>query len=189
MPHGRKMHFDPSSDEPRSHGCPVCAFMREYLSRYLKILDSKGIQALCGYHVWQVANVVSAVTAAEIFLRLLDPSILTASANRKCDLCARIKKEEYLRVRDFCNTLDKHDIQAALCKCRSLCLPHATVVSSHFPPELRGNLHSVLQNHLAHLKNGLSSLLTDSNGNQASHPGILGRVAEFMVAQRGLKSY
>jgi hypothetical protein len=186
MSYRKKIHFDPSSDEPRSDGCPVCAFMREYQARYLRTLDSDGIRALCAYHVWQVASIVNAVTAAKIFLRLLDDAI---PASRECDLCVRIKIQEDSKVRDFCSTFSEHHIQAALSRCRGLCLRHAAAVSSHFPPALGTRIGPVLQNHATDLKRGLSRLLSDSNAGQARHAGILGRAAEFLVAQRGLKNH
>jgi len=186
MPQGKEMHFDPSSDEPRSDGCPVCAFMREYQARYLRTLDSEGIRALCAYHVWQVASIVDAVTAAKIFLRLLDDSI---PASQECDLCVRIKIQEDSKVRDFCSTFNEHHLQASLSKCRGLCLRHAAAVSSHFPPALGIRIRPVLQNHATALKKGLLRLLNNSNAGQTRHAGILGRAAEFLVAQRGLKNH
>ncbi len=188
MPHGKKTHFDSLSDKFGRDGCSVCAFLREFQSRCLRSLDSEEVRTLCGFHAWQVASIVNAITAAKIFLRLIDKSISTEYSDQKCDLCARIRKQEDSKVREFCNALNEHDFQAASSKCRCLCLRHTTSVSARVPAGLRSGVHSVLQIHVTDLKRRLFHLLSDSNAGQTQHAGILGRAAEFLVAQRGLKN-
>lgn len=188
MPHGKRIQFDPHSDELGDAGCPVCDFLRGFQSRYPRILHSEDVRALCGFHTWQVASVVDAVTAAKIFLRLLDEKVPTGQFNRKCDLCTRVKAEEISKIREFCASLNGLDYRAVSNKCGNLCLRHAASVSSPIPAGLRSNIQSVLQKRVMDLKHRLSLLVRDSTGGQPGRAGILGRVAEFLVAQRGLKN-
>lgn len=187
-PQEKKIRFGALSGESERVGCPICAFLREFQSQYLRSLDSENVHGLCGYHTWRVANTVNAVTAANVFLHLLDNQTKTAPSSQKCDICARTRIAEDSTVYQFCTELSNHDLQTALNKCRSLCLRHAASVSAHVPAGRRRSIHLVLRNHVEDLKAGMSCLLNDSNARQTRHAGILGRVAEFLVAQRGLKN-
>jgi hypothetical protein len=60
-------------------GCPFCRFLKEYQAARLQHHSEHDIHHLCNFHTWGLAAVQNALTAAEVFIHLVDDPAPIAS--------------------------------------------------------------------------------------------------------------
>ena len=53
-------------------GCPFCRFLKEFQAARLQNHPKQDIHRLCNFHTWGLAAVQNALTAAEVFINLVD---------------------------------------------------------------------------------------------------------------------
>lgn len=122
-----------------------------------------------------------------MFLCILDDRLQEHPNARHCDLCARIAREEEKRVEDFVEKLQHCTLQQCLQDSGRLCIPHGRKILDHIPKELKGTVDLAIKAHANRLREKLTALSRRSELGTPIHAGILGRVAEYLVAQRGLE--
>jgi hypothetical protein len=168
------------------HGCPLCKFLKEYQAARLQNRSESETHRLCNFHAWGLAAVQDAPAAAQAFIGILSEPELNANGNQACDVCKEVTAEEDLRIRELATCLHRPTVADWLRNEAFLCIPHATKLRLHVPPALTARIDTIVQNCREHLKEELDQLRhevgTDRNG-----WGALGRVAEFLVSQRGLR--
>jgi hypothetical protein len=167
--------------------CPLCHILKEFQSAQLRSLNADMAKHLCSYHLWSVAAVTEVTGAAEVFLRLLEDS--SPGESHACDLCKRVADEERKRVEEFSGFLGRPDFQEWLEAHGALCLPHSKQLSAFVSRDLQKDLRRAVQRHSEDLKHKLTKLLRDAKEGKSVRAGVLGRVAEFLMAQRGLGRY
>lgn len=177
------------SDALSQDACPVCSVLKDFKTRYLDELDRHEVNALCGLHLWMVAKTVEARQAATLFLRLLSGPLAEEAPVRACDLCVRIAREEQMRVKEFVANVSKPEWAAWLRDRGALCRPHSLKVLSEAPKPAREAILRAMKRRRSELAQELTDLLRQADRNLPMQPGVLGRAAEFLNAQRGLHPY
>lgn len=173
----------------REPGCPFCRFLKEFQADCLQRYAERELHHLCNFHTWGFAAVQDAPDAARIFLKLIDEAAPLSSGNISCDVCRLVVDEEDLRIREFVSSLHRSDISDWLKTNATLCIPHGLKLRPKLPPALVPRIDNLMENYrqqlsieLEHLRD---QLVPESN---RTGWGAVGRAAEFLVAQRGLRS-
>ncbi len=168
-------------------GCPFCRFLKDFQAIHLQEDSAREIHHLCNFHAWAVAAVQDAQAAAEIFLGLVNHN--DGAIEDKpvaCDVCQKVLAEEELRIREMVTLLGKPDIVSWLRMEAVFCIPHALKLRQKVPIMLTARIDSIIRNYREQLKEELLKLRSDP-GPDRSGWGALGRTAEFLVGQRGLR--
>jgi hypothetical protein len=161
--------------------------LREYQSDSLKNLDAATVGNLCSFHVWSVAASADLATAAAIFLKLLDKPYPEDTNNEPCALCAKLLAVERAKLQEYSGNLSKPGFQKWFHDEGNLCLRHSERLISCMPDALREDISFVMRRRKTELTQRLSALLRKAKAGEPAQAGLLGRVAEFLAAQRGLR--
>jgi hypothetical protein len=167
-------------------GCPLCRFLKEYQAARLQKRSESETHRLCNFHAWGLAAVQDAPAAAQAFITILSEPELNANGNQACDVCKEVTEEEDLRIRELATCLHRPAVADWLRKEAVLCIPHATKLRRHVPLALASRIDTIVQNCREQLKEELDRLRHEP-GMDRTGWGALGRVAEFLVSQRGLR--
>lgn len=168
------------------HGCPFCKFLKEYQAGRLQRRLESETHHLCNFHAWGLAAVQDAPVAARAFIQILNEGEPIANGSQTCDVCNEVMAEEDLRIREFATCLHRPDMADWLRTEAVLCIPHATKLRRQVPPILASRIDAIVQNCRQQLKEELDQLRNEP-GMERSEWGALGRAAEFLVSQRGLR--
>ena len=169
-----------------SDGCPICPILGEFQSDSVRSLSGTAVRNLCGFHVWSVAAATDLTTAAAIFLRLLEKSRPREGSEESCDLCAKLALVEKEKLQEMSNGLAKPEFRKWLRESGVVCLPHSQKLLSCAPEALGEDIVAATKRREEELGQKLNELLRKANAGMPTQGGLLGRIAEFLVAQRGL---
>ena len=167
-------------------GCPFCKFLKEFQAGRLQNSSDVEIRRLCNFHAWGLAAVQDAPAAAQAFIGILNEPGSNANESHDCDVCNEVEAEEDLRIRELATCLHRSDIADWLRTEAVLCIPHATKLRRQLPPVLASRIDAIVQNCRRHLKEELNQLRREPSSDRSGW-GALGRAAEFLVSQRGLR--
>jgi hypothetical protein len=167
-------------------GCPFCRFLKEFQAERLQNHSETSIRHVCNFHAWGLAAVQSTPTAAEAFIRLVNESSLNGNGITACDICNEVTAEEELRIREFASSASRPEISLWLRTDAVLCIPHATKLRPKVPFVLVPRIDAIIRDYREQLTSELLQL-RDEPGPNRSGWGVLGRAAEFLVSQRGLR--
>jgi len=168
-------------------GCPLCRFLKDFQAIHLQGDLAKDIHHLCNFHAWGVAAVQDAQAAAQVFLTLVNENGSTADQRSDCDVCRKVIDEEERRIRELVTLLGKPDVVRWLRMEAVFCIPHAVKLRQKVPLTLTARIDTVIRNYREQLKDDLVQLRNDPSPDRSGW-GALGRAAEFLVAQRGLRA-
>jgi hypothetical protein len=167
-------------------GCPVCRFLKEYQAARLQNRPESETHRLCNFHAWGLAAVQDAPAAARAFIGILNEAEISVTGPQECNICNEVKVEEDLRVRELATCLHRPDMADWLRTEAVLCIPHATKLRRQVPPIIASRIDAIVQNCRKQLKEQLDQLRNEPSMDRNGW-GALGRVAEFLVSQRGLR--
>lgn len=167
-------------------GCPVCRFLKEFQTSRLQNRSEAETHRLCNFHAWGLAAVQDAPIAAQAFIGILNEPDVNANGAQACNVCDEVRAEEDLRIRELATCLHRPDVADWLRTKAFLCIPHATKLRREVPPVLASRIDAIVQNCRQQLKLELDQL-RDEPSSDRSGWGSLGRAAEFLVSQRGLR--
>ncbi len=167
-------------------GCPFCKFLNEFQAGRLQNRLDVETHRLCSFHAWGLAAVQDAPAAAQAFIEILNELKSTHNGTQECDICHEVRAEEDLRIRELATCLHRSDVVDWLRKDVILCIPHATKLRRQVPPFLAQRIDAIVQNCRQQLKDELDQLRNEPGMNRSGW-GALGRAAEFLVSQRGLR--
>lgn len=173
---------------PEKGRCSICAELKIFQDGLLgspRILDFAN---LCHQHTWALAQSGPGKLAAESFLRALrvvdaSPQIKRAS---DCYLCKCIREEETRRGEVLADDLKRPAVLEWMRKQGSICVRHAHGLSERVPAGLRMDVAAILERTTIELTNELEMFLDHTKTGIHRGGGVLGRAAEFLVAQRGI---
>ncbi len=170
--------------------CPVCAALREFQNDLLKHLKPEECQRFCNTHGWVVANSAPAESVAAIFLKaILDPAWRPASPlPEECDLCNRMHKEKERRLVEIAQQLQQPRLRSWLHDNGMLCSRHGHEVMARLPEPLQKSIQELITRNSGDMVELLEDFLQRVKQGSHSGGGVLGRAAEFLVAQRGIES-
>ncbi len=172
------------------NACPICLALREFQGELLKHLKPDECQRFCNTHGWIVANSAPAESAITIFLRAIaNTSWRPASpVADECDLCRRMHEEKERRLAEFVKQLNEPRLRSWLHDYGMLCSRHGRAVMENLPEALRTSVQELIIRNCGEIVEILEEYLQRVKRGSNVGGGVLGRAAEFLVAQRGIES-
>jgi hypothetical protein len=169
-------------------GCPFCRLLKEFQADRLQTHAEGELHHLCNFHVWGLAAVQDAPVAARIFMKLVNEAAPLSNGNAACDVCTEILQEEELRIREFVSCIQRPDVTQWFRANATLCIPHGLKLRLKLPIALISRIDSAMESYRQQLSADLEQLrdelLPESN---RIGWGAVGRAAEFLASQRGLR--
>jgi hypothetical protein len=168
--------------------CPICSLVRAFQSELIERLQPNGASMVCNYHAWAIAASAPAGSVAEVFLAMLRGT--SSRENRKqpaeCDLCCSIREHEVARLREFAHEMQRSKFVEWVEQFGTLCRFHGATLCRMLPGERAQIIVKVIENNQQQLEELLESFAAKARSGGHAGGGVLGRAAEFLVAQRGL---
>jgi hypothetical protein len=127
------------------------------------------------------------LTAAQVFIKLVDEPRPISKEVTACDICNEIVAEEDRRIREFVGCINRTDVSDWLRANPVLCIPHGIKLRRQVQPVIAARIDAIIENCRQQLTQELQSL-RDKPESERPGWGSLGRAAEFLVSQRGLHS-
>jgi hypothetical protein len=168
--------------------CPICTLVRAFQNELIERLQPNGVATVCNYHAWAIAGSAPAVSVAEVFLAMLrgTNSSEIGREHTDCDLCWSIREHQFTRLQEFAREMQHGKFAEWVEQYGTLCHYHGTALDSMLPPEHARIISNVMDNNRQQLEELLESFAEKARSGCHAGGGILGRAAEFLVAQRGL---
>jgi hypothetical protein len=166
--------------------CPVCSALKIFQKALLTSPRTMTLARLCNYHAWLLAKSAPGVIAAGSLLRALQSLGQGAPGDLRCGLCRSIHQEEAARVAELAQAMQRSSIRTWMRDQGSLCARHARALSGQLPPDRRDDVSAIIERTAKELSHDLELFLNNSRRGLDEGAGILGRAAEFLVAQRGI---
>jgi hypothetical protein len=186
MPQANPARVNSLADVLSEDACPLCSLLKEFQASYLREPAAASLESVCSFHMWMIAKTAEAETAAALYLRFLDRGANYGLVSHTCDVCTHIRREESARVKEFAGQLERPETAKWLREQGAVCVPHARSLLGHLPEQLQSDVLLALNRRGAELRKKLVHLVREAQGRRPVHGGVLGRVAEYLVAQRGL---
>lgn len=164
-------------------GCPFCRFLKEYQTARLQNHPKESCHRLCNFHTWGLAAVQDAPAAAQVFIKLVGEPPPLSKEESECDVCREVVAEENLRLREFVSCISRPDVSSGSA---ILCIPHGTKLRRRVQPVLAARIDAIIENCRQQLAQELQHL-RDAPEPDRTGWGAIGRAAEFLVSQRGLR--
>jgi hypothetical protein len=170
--------------------CPICAALKEFQNCSAKNLRASECVRFCNLHAWLIANSSPAESAAATFLEsmrnpLWIPGTPTPS---DCDFCERMEIEKQSRMTEIIEELDRPALRDWLHEHGMLCLRHGHELIQKMPEPLRPTVAEAMSRKARELEQELQEFLQHAKTGNHTGGGVLGRAAEYLVAQRGIES-
>lgn len=169
--------------------CPICALVRAYQNETIEQFSSSGVRSVCNYHAWAIAALSPAAGVINAFMHMLEhPLAVEENApdvHVSCDTCALLREHERARLREFAREMQRRSFLSWIERHGTVCRVHAKQLIAILPESAAAVIASIVARNRGELKESLGAYL--SNLSEGKHGGgVLGNVAEFLVAQRGL---
>jgi len=170
--------------------CPICAALKEFQNYFAKNLRASECIHFCNLHAWVIANSAPAESVATMFLEsmrnpLWAPSMATPS---DCDFCKRMEIEKQTRMTEIIEELDRPGLRNWLHEHGMLCFRHGHELIQKLPESLRQTVEEAISRKARELEQELQEFLQHAKAGDHTGGGVLGRAAEYLVAQRGIES-
>jgi hypothetical protein len=171
-----------------AHGaCLVCTVLRHHQTQLVEVAGVSNPTHLCNHHAWSLARSAPAAIAAEIYAEVLaERRKHPEAAGKNCNFCKEIRREEAIRLDELVEQMKMPSFAGWMKKSGTLCLWHAEKLSNRLPPKLHALIAEVVARTLDELEVDLRKYLIEARNGQHAGGGVLGRVAEFLVCQRGI---
>jgi len=169
--------------------CAVCSAVKHFHESLPGRLRTEARPQLCNFHAWLLAKSAQAEVAASLFLNALrtEERIATSASPSSCTGCAKIHEEEVERLKEVTGELERNSLTALWLKEHArFCLRHTLQLKKQVPASLRKTLDEMGAKGAAELELELRKFLQQARQGDHSGGGVLGRAAEFLVAQRGI---
>jgi hypothetical protein len=171
-----------------AHGtCSLCVVLRHYQTQLIEVTGLRKVSHLCNHHAWLLARSAPAALAAPIYTQVLE-------AQRRgypppehiCGFCAELRHEETVRLNELAERMKVRSFAEWMRRSGTLCLWHADRLFRR-SPDLRPVVDEILARTVQELKEDLRKCVAhSSDGQHHVGGGVLGRVAEYLVCQRGI---
>jgi hypothetical protein len=170
--------------------CPICAALRDFQNYFARNVVAHECARFCNLHAWVIANTAPAESAAVIFLESMrnlhwEPGSPDLS---KCDFCKRMDIEKETRIKDTIEALGRPGLRTWLREHGMLCFRHGTELVRRLPEALQKTVEETMSRNARTLEQELQEFLQHAKAGNHTGAGVLGRAAEYLVAQRGIES-
>jgi hypothetical protein len=164
--------------------CPVCVFLKNSQSVLLQGgLAPEEVSGICNFHAWALAAAVNFANAAKIFQNLLR---LGCEGSQECSFCLHLRESEKSQLRELVEQLDRHLVLDWIMHHGVLCRPHSRRIRRIAAVRLHGAIDEIDRRTSSDLNAELETLIARSADGERAGAGVLGRVAEFLMSQRGI---
>jgi hypothetical protein len=169
-------------------GCPVCAAVKHFQESLPGHLQAEGQTQLCNFHAWLLAKSAPAEVAASLFLDALraKESDTSAASTPSCIACKKIHEEEITRLKEVTRELERPPMAVWLQQHATFCLRHIHELKTRVPATLQKIVEKLRIKNKMELEAELEEFLQQARKGDHTGGGVLGRAAEFLVAQRGI---
>jgi hypothetical protein len=170
--------------------CPICAALKEFQSDFVKTLRARECVRVCNLHAWVIANSAPAESVATIFLESIrNPHWAPSPPNPgQCDFCKRMETEKQTRINEILEALGRPGLRSWLHEHGILCLRHGRELVGRLPEALQKTFEEAMSRKARELERELQEFLQHAKAGDHTGGGVLGRAAEYLVAQRGIES-
>ncbi len=170
--------------------CAVCTALREFQNHLLKHLSPDECHRFCNIHGWMVANSTPADSATAIFLAAIsnphwEPA---APVAEQCDVCRKMCEEKERRLAEVAEQLRDLTVHSWFHDNAMLCSRHGHDVMAKLPEAARENVQELLDRNGSEIIGLLEDYLGRLRSGVHAGGGVLGRAAEFLIAQRGIEA-
>lgn len=174
--------------EAAAHGaCPLCTVLRHHQTELVEKTGLRNTSRLCNHHAWSVARSAPSVLAVDIYKRILSERHKEETcATRECSFCAELRRAEETRLSELVEKMNAPSFAEWMRRSGTLCLWHADRLARRLPPEVRPVVAEILARTAEELEEDLRKCAELSRHGQHAGSGVFGRVAEFLVCQRGI---
>ncbi len=174
--------------EAAAHGaCALCTVLRHYQTELVEVTGLRKANHLCNHHAWLLARSAPADLAARIYTQVLEARRKEgARAARTCGFCAELRREEAVRLHELVERMKVPSFAEWMRHSGTLCLWHAARLSESLP-NVRPVVDEILARTVEELEEDIRKCVVHSaKGQHHVGGGVLGRVAEYLVCQRGI---
>ncbi len=170
--------------------CVVCVALRDFQNDLCKHLNPEECHRFCSRHGWMVANATPAVSATAIFLEAITNHDWSPSSGvgGECDVCLKVHDEKERRIAELTEQLRHAKIHSWFHDNGVLCLPHGREVMAQLPTPQGDGVQKLLERNGSEIVELLQDYLERAKGGTHTGGGVLGRAAEFLVAQRDIEA-
>lgn len=167
--------------------CPICSLVRAFQNELIEHLHPDDAANVCNYHAWAIAASAPAHSVAEVFLAMLrGVGREESSKGHSCDVCSTIREHEVTRLRELATEMRRTRFAQWLEQHGTLCHFHGASLQDMVSEEHARIVAKVMRNNQQQLEELLESFAAKARNGEHAGGGVLGRAAEFLVAQRGL---
>lgn len=103
----------------------------------------------------------------------------------ECSICLRLEQEETFRIQELAAYLSSSSVAGWVSKQGVLCHPHGWKLRGKAPASARDLIDAVIGRTRQGMRSALDRLIREGGHGSTGQNGILGRAAEYLVAQRG----
>jgi predicted RNA-binding protein YlxR (DUF448 family) len=168
--------------------CPVCAAVKHFQESLLMNLRTEKGARLCNVHAWTLAKSAPAEVAASVFLIALKSTERSADSPSpsSCIACKKVHEEEVLRIKEVSEELKNSTLGVWLKEHARFCIRHLSAMKQLVTGALQKTIEETAINTASELVKELEEFLQQAKLGTHAGGGVLGRAAEFLVAQRGI---
>ncbi len=173
--------------------CPICAILKDFQWTLAETTQPLSDLRMCNFHVWALARSrekLSRSTPGEkvtdVFLEMLKGPFLGKADADECALCHRVVEEEVICLRELAHRFQGTMFVEWMTTRGTLCRSHGLKLKEYVPIRLRPSIDQIVERNRAELERELDLFRDQLRHGVHEGGGILGRVAEFLVGQRGL---
>jgi hypothetical protein len=173
--------------------CPICGILKDFQWTLADSVRPQADLRLCNFHGWALARSRGSVARSTpgesvtgLFLEMLKGPLAGKASSDECVLCRRVLEEELTHLRELARKLQGAMFAQWMKSQGTLCLDHAQKLKEFVPLRLRNLVDDVVERNRVQLCQELETFREQLRHGVHEGGGLLGRVAEFLVGQRGL---
>lgn len=144
---------------------------------------------MCNFHAWAIAASAPALSAGKVFMEVLRRNGAGATgqdSHHLCDICLLVREHESTRLQEFRMEMRRKMFVEWLRNYGTVCRVHGEQLCKDLSGEQGGIIQAVMGHNEQELEAALTSFCLKAEHGEHDGGGVLGRAAEFVVAQRGL---
>jgi hypothetical protein len=174
--------------------CPICGILKDFQWTLAAIVRPQADLRLCNFHAWALARSrggslersTPGESVTSVFLEMLKGTLGGKVNSDDCALCHRVREEEVKRLRELAQQFQRAMFVQWMKSQGNLCLDHAGKLKEFVPLRFRTLIDEIVERNRAELREELEAFHEQLKRGMHTGGGLLGRVAEFLVGQRGL---
>jgi hypothetical protein len=169
-------------------GCPFCRLLKEFQADRPQKHGEGELHHLCNSHVRGLSAVQETPVAARIFMKRVNEAVPQSNGDAACNVCSEILQEEELRIRELVSGLQRAGVTKWFRTNVTLCILHELNLRPGLPAALAPGIDPAVQSYRQQLSLDLEHLRNELMPEpERIGWGAVGRAAEFLVSQRGLR--